>query len=153
MKRMKLNKLAIALALCLPIVGVSGCKQITASPTPGVTQFYSQAALVLNDFSGVLVQAQQLYTTAHSLKLVSDADYVAGQKAFVSIATNGDTIQTLLKSGADQATVTAQINALITQVGNMPAAFAIKNPQSQAEFTALVTSMQNILNASLTLVK
>jgi hypothetical protein len=150
---MKLNKLIVALVLCLPIAGVTGCKLITATSTPGVTQFYSQAALVLNDFSGVLGQAQQLFTTAHTLALVSDLDYRNGQQAFLSIASNGDAIQTLLKSGADQATVTAQLNALIAQVGAMPALFHIKNPATQAEFTALVTSMQNILNASLTLVK
>lgn len=146
------HRLLVAGALILPIAGTTGCKLITAAPTPGVTQFYSQAALVLNDFSGILVQAQTLFGTARGLGFVSDTDFANGQKAFVQIATNGDAVQALIKAGGDQATVTAQINALIAEVGVLPAAFAIKDPASQAEFTALVTSLQSILNASLTLV-
>lgn len=152
---MKFRKIILAAALALPIAGLTtGClkKPIsTTSPTVN-NNFYGQASLVLNNFSNILLQSQQLFTTAHSLSLVSNEDYVSGQKVFAQIATSGDSIQVLLKSGADQKTVTAQIQALINQVGTMPAAFSIKNPSSQAEFTALVTAMQNVLGASLTLI-
>jgi len=139
------------LALCL-VLPLSGCKLITAAPTPGVTQFYSQAALVINDFSGILLQAQQLFATAHGTGLVSDADYAAGTQAFKSIATNGDSIYSLLKAGGDQATITAQIKALIAQVGTMPTAFHINNPAAQAQFTALTAAMQSVLDATASLI-
>lgn len=144
----KFTKLLLLGALALPV----GCKLITAAPTPGVTQFYSQAALVLDDFSGVLVQAQQLFTTAHGLGFVSDVDFATGQQVFSAVATNGDAVQALIKAGGDQTTVEAQLNALITQVGTMPAAFHITDSASQAEFVALTTSLQSILKAALTLV-
>lgn len=137
----------IMLAGCLV-----GCKPVTAAPTPGVTQFYSQAALVINDFSGVLVQAQQIVTTVHAEGLMNDADYKNAQTTFRAVAQQGENVVALLKVGGDQAAITAQINALITQVGVMPSAFGIKNPQSQQQFTVLTLAMQNILRASLTLV-
>lgn len=152
---MKFRKLILAAALALPIAGLTtGCLKNVKTPTQPVAanQFYGQAALVLNDFSGILVQAQQLFTSAHAIGVVSDSDYQNGLKAFVAIASSGDAIVTLVKTGADQKTITTQINALVTQIGTMPAAFSIKNPSSQAEFTALITAMQNVLNASLTLI-
>ena len=146
-------KRAVGVLTLIMLVGcLVGCKPVTAAPTPGVTQFYSQAALVINDFSGVLVQAQQIVTTVHAEGLMSDADYKNAQTVFRSVAQQGENVVALLKVGGDQATITAQINALITQVGVMPSAFGIKNPQSQQQFTALVLSMQNVLRASLTLV-
>lgn len=147
-----LKRFTSLVALSLMLGSGIGCKTITAAPTPGVTQFYSQAALVLNDFSGILVQAQQIVTTVHTEGLMSDADYKNAQTVFRSVAQQGENVVALLKVGGDQATVTAQINALITQVGVMPSAFGIKNPQSQQQFSALVLSMQNVLRASLTLV-
>lgn len=147
-----MKKLVLCAALLVPLCLSTGCKTVTAAPAPGVTQFYSQAALVLNDFSGVLAQAQQIVTTVHAEGLMSDVDYKNAQTVFRSIAQQGENVVALLKVGGDQATITAQINALITQVGVMPLAFGIKNPQSQQQFTLLVGAMQNILRASLTLV-
>lgn len=142
---------AFALVIGFGVI-FSGCKTVTAAPTPGVTQFYSQAALVLNDFSGVLAQAQQIVTTVHAEGLMSDADYKNAQTVFRSTAQQGENVVALLKVGGSQSAVTAQINALISQVGTMPTAFGIKNPQSQQQFSALTLAMQNILKASLTLV-
>lgn len=150
MKQIKRFTLAVALSLMLGS-GI-GCKTITAAPTPGVTQFYSQAALVLNDFSGVLVQAQQIVTTVHAEGLMSDADYKNAQTTFRAVAQQGENVVALLKVGGSQSAVTAQINALIAQVGTMPSAFGIKNPQSQQQFTVLTLAMQNVLRASLTLI-
>lgn len=147
-----LKRFTSLVALSLMLGTGIGCKTITAAPTPGVTQFYSQAALVLNDFSGILVQAQQIVTTVHAEGAMSDADYASAQTVFRSVAQQGENVVALLKVGGDQATITAQINALIAQVGAMPSAFGIKNPQSQQQFTVLTLAMQNILRASLTLV-
>lgn len=151
--RMK-GYICFALAILSVAIGLtfSGCKTVTAAPTPGVTQFYSQAALVINDFSGVLVQAQQIVTTVHAEGLMNDADYKNAQTTFRAVAQQGENVVALLKVGGDQAVITSQINALIAQVGNMPSAFGIKNPQSAQQFTALTLAMQNILRASLTLV-
>jgi len=152
---MKFRKLILAVALSVPVAGLTtGClkKPATATAPTVNNNFYGQASLVLNNFSNILLQAQQLFDTAHNIQLVSDDDYKNGQKVFAQIAANGDAIQALLKTGSDQKTVTAQIQALIAQVGTMPAAFVIKNPASQAQFTALVTAMQNVLAASLTII-
>lgn len=118
-----------------------------------MTQFYSQAALVLNDFSGVLLQAQQLLTTAHTIGTISDANYASAQQTFKMIATNGDTLTSLVKAGGDQTTITTEINALIGQVGAMPASFGIKDATTAAEFTSLATAMQSILKAVVVLVQ
>ena len=147
-----LKRFTFIVALSLMLGSGIGCKTITATPTPGVTQFYSQAALVLNDFSGILVQAQQIVTTVHAEGAMSDADYASAQTVFRSIGQQGENVVALLKVGGSQSAVTAQINALISQVGTMPTAFGIKNPTSQQQFSALVLSMQNVLRASLTLV-
>lgn len=144
-----MKRIVLCLALLVPI---SGCKTITATPTPGVTQFYSQAALLLSDFSNVLNQANQLFTSAHTLALVSDADYKAGEQVFLQIAKNGDAITTLIKAGGDEVTVKSQLQALATQVSLMPSSFHITNPASQAQFTALIQSLSNILSAVQTLV-
>lgn len=141
-----MRKIALVFTLAL-LIPISGCKLVTAAPTPGVAQFYSQSALVLNDFSGVLQQAQQIFTTAHAIGTVNDADYRNGQRVIAQIAQEGDSVTALVKAGGDQATIRTQIAALITQVGNMPSAFGIKNPATQAEFTALSTAMQNILQS------
>lgn len=148
----QIQRFTFVVALSLILGSGIGCKTITAAPTPGVTQFYSQAALVLNDFSGILVQAQQIVTTVHSEGAMSDTDYASAQTVFRSIGQQGENVVALLKVGGDSTQVTAQINAMIAQVGTMPAAFAIKNAQSQQQFSALVLSMQNVLRASLTLV-
>lgn len=147
-----MKRISLLFLLGLSLGWTLGCKPVTAAPTPGVTQFYSQAALVLNDFSGVLVQAQQIVTTVHAEGAMNDADYASAQTVFRSTAQQGENVVALLRVGGDQATVTAQINALIAQVGVMPSAFGIKNPQSAQQFTALTLAMQNILKASLTLV-
>lgn len=148
---MKLARLFLALPLML--APMTGCKLITAAPTPGVPQFYSQAALVLNDFSGVLLQSQNLFTNAHASGLVSATDYQNGMKVFSAIATQGNNIDSLIQSEASQTSITAAISALIQQVGSMPSAFGIKDANTQAGFQALCTSMQTILQATSALVQ
>ncbi len=149
---MNLKRILLPLVL-LPMLMLPGCKLVTAAPTPGVPQFYSQAALVLSDFSGILNQAQTLFTSAHTSGLVSETDYLNGQRAFLQIATAGNNLDTLVSSEASQPTVIAAISSLIQQVGAMPTAFAIKSPTAQAEFTALCTSMQTILQAAETIIQ
>lgn len=148
-----MKKILLALVLAVSVVTIpTGCNVVKAKPTPGVTQFYSQAALLLADFSGILDQANQLFISAHALALVSDADFKSGELVFLNVAKSGQSVTDLVKAGGDEATIKAQLQALVVQVGQMPTAFHITNPASQAQFTALVQSMANILSAVSTLV-
>ena len=145
-----MRKLLLSPLLCLCLVG---CKPATA-PTPTTAPtFYSQAALQINNFSVILGQAQTLFTNAHTSGLVGDADYKTGETAILSIAKNADNVDSLLTTSASQPTVVAAINALLNQVGTTPGLVGIKNPQSQAEFTALFQSLTSILQASLSLIQ
>lgn len=139
-----MKRLAI---LALMALSLSACKPI--APTPGAVAptFYSGAATAMNGFSTTLLQAQSLFTTAYNEKLVDAATYQSGQKVFLQIAVSGEAIDTALASAQPQSQITSQINALITQISTVPQAFAIKDAQSQAAFTSLMVSLENILKA------
>lgn len=134
--------LLLAATLFVPAVG---CKQQTATAGAVAPTFYSQAATAMNGFSTTLLQAQSLFTTAYQEQLVDLATYQKGQQVFMQIGVSGEAIVSALQSAQPKATIEAQINALIAQVGSVPQAFAIKNPQSQAAFTALANSLVAIL--------
>jgi len=149
------NALRIALVclLFLSIPSLTGCG-ITASAgnPPTVTTFYNSAAVVLNDSSALLVQAQTLFASAHTAGFVDNDQFIAGEKAFISLASNGDTIRASIAQNNSPENITQAITAYIGQVGAVPQQFAIKNPASQAAFTAVMTSVQSVLKASLTLI-
>jgi hypothetical protein len=137
----------------LPLVLLMGCGAVNAPAPATAPTFYSQAALQINNFSVILQQAQTLFANAHTSGLVSDADFKTGEAAILAIAKNADTVDGLLTSSASQTSIVAAIQALGSQVAATPGLAGIKNPQSQAEFTALFTALNSILNASLALVQ
>lgn len=145
----------ISSALVLGVATVTGCGLLTPkAPTPpGVSSFYPQAALVMNDFSSVLLNAQNLYTSACSMGTIPSMQCRDGQKAFSVIAEDGLSIDALIQTGAAQATIQAQISALSAQVATMPTTFGIKNPQTQAEFTALTNTLSTMLDTVSNLVQ
>ena len=107
----------------------------------------------MNDFSSVLLNAQNLFTSSCTDGVIPIAQCIAGQKAFGTIAESGLTIDALIQTGASQTTIQAQITALSAQVATMPAAFGIKNPQTSAEFTALVNTLTTMLGTVSNLVQ
>ena len=133
----------IPLALIL-----TACKPATVQPGQVAPTFYSQAATAMNGFSGVLNSAQGLFQTACTEKLIDSGSCKDGENVFIQVAQSADGIVTSLQAAVPQATVEAQINALIKQIGSMPQSFAIKNPQSQAAFSSLVNSLVSILQAT-----
>lgn len=134
--------------LVLGIGSLEGCKPVASG-----TSFYAQAAKVMADYGSILASAQTLFDTAHSEALVNNAQYLAGQKVFLTLAQDGQTIDALIKSGAGATTIVAQVNALAATIASMPNAFSIKNPQSQAEFTALAGSLTSLLDTVDTLIQ
>jgi hypothetical protein len=110
--------------------------------------FYVNASNAMDGFSKLLVQAQDLFTTAQAEGLVDPASYRTGQKVFDQIGISGQAIVAALQTGQSQAQVIPLIDALAAQLGTMPQAFAIKNPQSQAAFTAITQSLVAILNTT-----
>ena len=142
-------------AVVLGAATVTGCGLLTpkAPAPPGVSNFYPQAALVMNDFSSVLLNAQNLFTSSCTDGVIPATQCIAGQKAFGTIAESGLTIDALIQTGASQTSIEAQITALSAQVATMPAAFGIKNPQTSAEFTALVNTLTTMLGTVSNLVQ
>jgi len=139
-------------SMVLGVTMCTGCGSFRAAPTPGVPQYYSQAALVLANFSEILLRSQSVFSTAHTAGTINDADYTKGMQVFASIAAKGDAVQSLIKSEAGQASITQAISDLIIDVGHMPDQINIKNPTSQAEFQTLCNTMASILQATNTLV-
>ena len=135
------------------MVTYQGCRAVTApvGSTAQAPTFYSQAAKVMADYSSILLSAQNLFTTAHTEALVTDTQYQDGQKVFLLAAQDGQIIDSLIQSGASASTIIAQVNALSATIASMPQAFAIKNPQTQAEFTALTGSLTTLLDTVATL--
>ncbi len=144
-----MKKALTAIILGAAILVPTGCKTAgTATPPNAVAPtFYSQASQAMDGFSTTLLQAQSMFTTAYQEQLVDQQSYQKGQQVFLQIGVSGEAIVTALQAGQSQTTVQAQINALIAQVASVPQAFAIKNPQSQAAFTALANSLVAILQA------
>lgn len=130
------------------LVPVLGCKQQAATPGAVAPTFYSQAATAMNGFSATLAQAQSLFGTAYQEQMLDQQTFNKGQQVFLQVASSGDLIVSGLQASAPQAQILAQINALIAQIGTMPQAFAIKNPQSQAAFVSLTNALVNILKAT-----
>lgn len=138
---------AVLLAALMLVTPVTGCKTAATNPNAVAPTFYSVAATEMDGFSTTLLQAESLFSTAYQEKLVDQADYQKGLQVFLQIGVSGEAIVAALQSSQSQATVLTQINALITQVASVPQAFAIKNPQSQAAFTALANSLVAILQS------
>lgn len=131
---------------------LGGCKAVSAPSQPGITTFYHQAALEMNNFSVILQQAQNDFAAAHTAGYIPNVEFVQGEQGFLSIAENGDTVVRLLQSGADQATVLQSLARITQQVQTMPRAFALKNPQAQLQFVAITTTLATVLQAATVLV-
>jgi hypothetical protein len=142
-------------ALSIAMMNAISCKRVTSNPSSNGTapNFYAQAAQIMNDYSSIMLSAQNLFSTAHTEGLVTDTEYQAGQKVFLTVGEDGQAIDKLIQAGASQDTIIAQCNALSATIATMPQAFAIKNPQSQAEFTALANSLTSLLNTVATLIQ
>lgn len=153
---MKLAKALLFGAMALGALTVTGCGLIgcgimtpRAAPQPGVSTFQAQAALSLNDFNTLTAQTETLFIAAHNTKLVDDQTFVAGEKILRQVVTDAQSATMLLASGASQSTILGQLHALGVQVAAMPAAFSIKDPATQAEFTSLITSLNLFLTSTI----
>lgn len=136
--------------LSIASLGIPGCAKSNATLPAGATAptFTDNAANAMDGFSKVLLQAQNLFTSAQAEGLVDPSSYQAGQKVFEQVGISGQAIVAAIQAGQGQAQVVPLIEALAAQLGSMPSAFAIKNPQSQAAFTAIIQSLVNILNTT-----
>ena len=126
---------------------LAGCRTTTVNPNALPPTFYTSAAKTMDAFSTILVNAQSLFTTAYQDGFVTAGQYQAGMKVFGQIAASGEAIDVSILAADSQASILAKIDSLASQIATMPQAFAIKNPQSQAAFTALTNSLVAVLRA------
>jgi hypothetical protein len=144
----------IASTISIGLFNMGGCKPVSGTVPSNATAptFYAQSAKVMADYSSILLSAQNLFVSAHAEGLVPDPTYKSGQQVFLTAAQDGQAIDSLIQSGASAKTIIGQVDALSATIASMPTVFHIENPQSQAEFQALTTTLTTLLNTVDTLV-
>ena|ERR1700739_846176 len=135
----------ICIAFIAPLF-VMGCRSAGSTTPPTPQTVYQKAAVGMDDFATALSQFQNVIITLHTNKIITDSTNTQIETVVSKISSDAESVDSLIASGADTATIQASINAVIADLNTLIAAgkVGISDPTSQAEFTTAITAIQSV---------
>ncbi len=135
-----MKALALVVALVLATSTLSGCKQVNASTPATAPDPYHVAAVVMQDLSTDLLQAQATETDLYLGGAIDQTTHKQINGVFLKVGQAGPQIDALIKAGASPATITEKVNATLAMLATI--SLTKVDPRTAAQMNATISAIQ-----------